>query len=73
MSARPDLDSFLPGATYVHSDSDELVEFIGIAWAGGEHGEDVAVFRRYSDGGCLIASERTHSQGETFELVTDVM
>ena len=70
---RPDLDEFVVGDLYKHSDTDELVEFVGIASGGGFAGEDLAVFRMVPGGGCLIASKKTYEQGETFQPVGDAM
>ena len=71
--SRPDLESFKVGDLYRHSETDELVEFIGVALGGGQDGEDVAVFRMVPAGGCLIADRRTHEQGETFQPVHQAM
>lgn len=63
---RPDLDRFVVGAMYEHSETDEMVEFIGIAYGGGRDGEDVAIFRMVAGGQCIIATKETHEQGEKF-------
>jgi hypothetical protein len=70
---RPDLDRFVVGDLYKHSETDELVEFIGVASGGGFAGEDLAIFRTVPDGGCLIASKETYERGETFRHVGDAM
>jgi len=70
---RPDLDEFVQGHLYRHSETDELVEFIGIAGCGGTNGEDVAIFRMVPNGGCLIANKESHTQGETFQPAADAL
>jgi hypothetical protein len=55
---RPDLDKFVVGDLYKHSETDELVEFIGIASGGGFQGEDLAIFRMVPDGGCLSPAKK---------------
>ena len=71
MSGRPDLDSFEPGAIYRDLDSDEVVEFVGVASMPELDGEDVGVFRFVEAGGCLIATKRGFEQGETFRPIAE--
>lgn len=74
MQARPDLETFLPGELYRHSDTDEIVEFIGIATVPEMRGEDVGVFRWATrEGGCLIATQRSYLAGETFQPLGDAI
>jgi hypothetical protein len=70
---RPDLDSLTVGDLYRHSFTDEVIEYLGVAHTDG--GEDVGIFR-FADvdvGGCLIATQRSFNQGETFTPVCDVI
>lgn len=54
---RPDLADFIE-AISASTVTDLLAEFIGIATAGGDSGEDLAVFRMVPNGGCLLANNR---------------
>jgi hypothetical protein len=68
VQARPDLETFVPGELYRHSDTDEIVEFIGVATVPEILGEAVGVFRWATrEGGCLIATQRSYLAGETFQ------
>ncbi len=70
---RPDLADFEVGSIYRQRDTDELVEFVGVATMGELAGEDVAVFRFLEMGGALVATMRSYSQGEIFEPVGDAV
>ena len=72
MTNRPDLERFEVGAHYKHQDTDEVVEFIGLASMPELAGEDVAVFR-YLEGGCLIATLRGYMRGELFRPLRDAI
>ena len=63
---RPDIGAFTVGALYRHDDTDELVEFVGVATMAELAGEDVGVFRFVPGGGCLVATARSYARGETF-------
>ena len=60
------------GAHYTHRDTDEVVEFIGLASMPELAGEEVAVFR-CPEGGCLIATLRGYMRGELFRPLGDAI
>ncbi len=67
---RPDLESFQVGQLYRHDDTEEVVEFLGVACIPELDGETVACFR-FLGGGCLIATRKTYNQGERFTPAGD--
>ena len=74
MHPRPDLGSFIRGRLYRHSDSDEIVEYIGSAVIPELLGEEVGVFRWATrEGGCLVATQRSYLQGETFHPLDEAL
>jgi hypothetical protein len=61
-----DLDRFERGDFYRHSDSGEVVQFVGVASMPELDGEDVGVFRFAEGGRCLIATKDGYRRQETF-------
>jgi hypothetical protein len=71
--SRPDLDHFVVGELYEHSESGEVVEFVGIAPGTELDGQDVGVFRNIEAGYLLLATSRGFNFGETFRPAGDAM
>ena len=67
MLGRPDLSTFVVDAIYKDTDTDEPVQFLGVAAMPELDREDVGVFRFLDRGECLIATQRSFDQGETFQ------